>query len=169
MFIPTAVEPSTSMSAPKVKEEETSRVPVPWHGTGPSQRLEDGKFAIPVQDELEAPTDAANIAAVATLHKVNAHASEFTTSVVLSRCRITSAGRQRWLIRLEDSLRPDITVAARLTPANDAVFDYFIFPGIDYLTAELLSDRNPLAVDVYRFDDLSTFIQLAKRAQIEAA
>jgi DNA invertase Pin-like site-specific DNA recombinase len=94
---------------------------------------------------------------------------EFTTSVVLSRCRTTSAGRQRWLIRLEDLLRPDITVAARLTPPNDAVLDYFIFPGIDSLTEELLSDRNPLTVDVYRFDDLSTFIQLARRAQIEAA
>jgi hypothetical protein len=94
---------------------------------------------------------------------------EFTTSIVLSRCRLTGAGHHRWLIRLEDSLRPDITVAARLTPANDAVLDYFIFPGIDCLSAELLSDRNPLAVDVYRFDDLNTFIQLAKRAQIEAA
>jgi DNA invertase Pin-like site-specific DNA recombinase len=94
---------------------------------------------------------------------------EFTTSVVLSRCRLTGAGRQRWLIRLEDSLRPDITVAARLTPANDAVLDYFIFPRIDSLSAELLSDHNPLAVDVYRFDNLNTFIQLTKRTQIEAA
>lgn len=94
---------------------------------------------------------------------------EFTTSVVLSRCRVTGAGHQRWLIRLEDSLRPNITVAARLRPANDSVLDYFIFPGIDHLAEELLSDRNPLAVEVYRFDDLGTFIQLARRAQIEAA
>jgi DNA invertase Pin-like site-specific DNA recombinase len=94
---------------------------------------------------------------------------EFSTSVVLSRCRLTGMGCQRWLIRLEDSLRPDITVAARLTPANDSILDYFVFPGIDDLAVGLLSDRNPLAVEVYRFDNLSAFVQLARRVQIEAA
>jgi DNA invertase Pin-like site-specific DNA recombinase len=94
---------------------------------------------------------------------------EFTVSVVISRCRLTGADRQRWLIRLEDSLRPDITIAARLTSANDSILDYFIFPGIDNLAATLLSDQNSLAIEVYRFDDLSAFIQLAKRVQIEAA
>jgi DNA invertase Pin-like site-specific DNA recombinase len=94
---------------------------------------------------------------------------EFTTSVVLSRCRITGAGGHRWLIRFEDSLRPDITIAARLTPGNDSILDYFIFPGIEKLTAELLSDQNPLAVELYRFDDLNVFMNLARRVQIEAA
>jgi DNA invertase Pin-like site-specific DNA recombinase len=94
---------------------------------------------------------------------------EFTTSVVLSRCRLTGLGSQRWLIRLEDSLHPDITVAARLTPANDSILDYFIFPGIDSLAATLLSDQNPLAVEVYRFDHLDVLVDLAKRVKVEVA
>lgn len=94
---------------------------------------------------------------------------EFTASVILARCRSTPLGHHRWLLRLEDSLQPDVTVAARLTPANDSILDYYLFPRIDVLVSRLLSDQNALSVDVYRFDDLSFFIGMATRAQIEAA
>lgn len=39
---------------------------------------------------------------------------EFTAAVVLSRCRIAPSGTRRWLIRLDEGLTPDITVAVRL-------------------------------------------------------
>ena len=94
---------------------------------------------------------------------------EFTTSVILARCRPTPGAQHRWLLRLEDSLKPDITVAARLTPANDCILDYYIFPRIDVLFSRLLSEQNELSVDVYRFDDLNFFTGMASRAQIEAA
>ncbi len=94
---------------------------------------------------------------------------EFTTSVILARCRSTPGGRHRWLLRLEDSLKPDITIAARLTPANDCILDYYVFPRIDVLFSHLLSEQNELSVDVYRFDDLNFFTGMASRAQIEAA
>jgi hypothetical protein len=94
---------------------------------------------------------------------------EFTTSVILARCRPTQCAQHRWLLRLEDSLKPDITVAARLTPANDCILDYYIFPRIDVLFSRLLSEQNELSVDVYRFDDLNFFTGMASRAQIEAA
>jgi len=66
-------------------------------------------------------------------------------------------------------LQPDITVAARLTTANDHILDYYVFPRIDILASQLLSDHNSLAIDVYRFDNLSYFLELAMRTQIEAA
>ena len=43
---------------------------------------------------------------------------EFTASVVLARCRETAAGGYRWLIRMENSLDPDVTIAARLSHGN---------------------------------------------------
>ena len=39
---------------------------------------------------------------------------EFTASLVLARCRETAAGNYRWLIRLDNSIMPDLTIAARL-------------------------------------------------------
>ena len=62
---------------------------------------------------------------------------EFTASLVISRCRETLTGKHRWLIRLENTLDPDITIAARLTPTNEDILDYYIFPKIETLTAQL--------------------------------
>ena len=58
---------------------------------------------------------------------------------------------------------------AMVTPANDCILDYYIFPRIDVLFSRLLSEKNELSVDVYRFDDLNFFTGMASRAQIEAA
>jgi DNA invertase Pin-like site-specific DNA recombinase len=93
--------------------------------------------------------------------------NEFTTSLILARCQQTQSGEYRWLLRLDASLDPDITVAARLKPGNDDVLDYYILPRVDKLIAHRLSDHNALDVDVYRFDDLQFFIDLASRVQIE--
>jgi DNA invertase Pin-like site-specific DNA recombinase len=41
---------------------------------------------------------------------------EFTASLVLVRCRETPAGSHRWLVRLDNSLDPDVTVAAMTCP-----------------------------------------------------
>jgi hypothetical protein len=60
-------------------------------------------------------------------------------------------------------------VAARLTPANDSILDYYVFPRIEVLVSRLLSNQNSLSVDVYRFDDLRFFVGMATRTQIEAA
>lgn len=40
---------------------------------------------------------------------------EFRASIVLCRHQTTMRGSSRWVIRLDDSLRPDITVAVRMT------------------------------------------------------
>jgi hypothetical protein len=77
---------------------------------------------------------------------------EFTASLVLARCREVSAGNCRWLLRLETSLAPDITVVARLEPGNQAILDYYLLPSIDQLSERLrLAPQNGLLLDVYRF------------------
>ena len=95
---------------------------------------------------------------------------EFTVSIVLARCREIRAGTFRWLLRLDTSLAPDITLAARLQPDNQEILDYYLFPGIDSLAERLrLAPQNSFILDVYRFEDLSFFFDLARRHNLEEA
>lgn len=89
---------------------------------------------------------------------------EFTASLVLARCRETAAGALRWQIRLEGLLAPDITIAVRLKPGNDQILDYYLLPSLDRLSDKLLfTPDNPIVLDIYRFDDLSFFMDLSRR------
>jgi DNA invertase Pin-like site-specific DNA recombinase len=93
---------------------------------------------------------------------------EFTASVVISRCHETLAGKHRWFIRLENSLDPDITIAARLTPTNEDILDYYVFPKIETLTTHVrLAGENGIKLDSYRFDNLDFFLSMARRVRIE--
>ena len=95
---------------------------------------------------------------------------EFTTSLVLARCRETARGSFRWIMRLDASLAPDITIGARLAAGNEAIFDYYLFPSIDALAERIrLAPENSFVLDVYRFDDLSFFFSLCRRQTIEEA
>lgn len=96
--------------------------------------------------------------------------SEFTASVVIARCRVTTTGRLSWLVRLDTGLRPDLTIAVRLMADQETVLDYFLFPRIDLTVARLrLAEFNPMDLDAYRFDSLDFFFRMAGRIQMEAA
>jgi DNA invertase Pin-like site-specific DNA recombinase len=58
---------------------------------------------------------------------------EFTASLVLARCRETPAGNHRWLVRLDNSLDPDVTIAVRLKGGNQEILDYYLLPSMDAL------------------------------------
>lgn len=93
---------------------------------------------------------------------------EFTASLVISRCRETLTGQHRWVIRLENTLDPDITIAARLTPSNEDILDYYLFPKIETLTAQLrLTGENGIRLDTYRFESLDFFLTMVRRTTIE--
>jgi len=95
---------------------------------------------------------------------------EFSASLVIARCRQTSHGDSRWLIRLDNSLDPDITITARLKHGNKEILDYYLFPKIDTLTARLrLADDNGILLDVYRFENLDFFLRMTRRTSMERA
>jgi len=95
---------------------------------------------------------------------------EFTASLVLARCRVTVAGNHRWLVRLENSLDPDVTIAARLSPGNQEILDYYLLPQMDTLVRKLrLGSENGIVLDVHRFENLSFLISMARRVGIEEA
>jgi DNA invertase Pin-like site-specific DNA recombinase len=92
---------------------------------------------------------------------------ELVVSLVLSRCRRTPAGAPRWLVRFEESHRPDITLVARMDESNQAIKDYYLFPALDQVTLRLrLAECNHALLDTYRFDDLGFFYALAERISL---
>lgn len=92
---------------------------------------------------------------------------EFTVSLVLARCQSQDSGRNRWNIRFDTGLLPDITVAVRLDPSNKVPFDYFLLPRIDFgLPRISLADQNPAQFESYRFDTLEYLYGMAERARV---
>lgn len=53
---------------------------------------------------------------------------EFNASIVLSRCRPTSTGSKRWIIRFDTTLNPDLTIAIRLNDSASEILDYYLLP-----------------------------------------
>ncbi len=95
---------------------------------------------------------------------------EFTISINIARHHRTKSGGSRWKIRLETSLRPDLTVAIRMDQKNKSPFDYYILPLFDVRARSLsLSSSNGLELDAYRFDGLDRLFELARREPIRAA
>jgi len=94
---------------------------------------------------------------------------ELTASLVLARCLHTAqSGAARWMVRFEESLRPDVTIVARMDEANQGIKDYYLFPAIDRVAAKVrLAEDNQVALDCYRFDDLEFFFDMAERISIE--
>lgn len=92
---------------------------------------------------------------------------EFTSSIVIARCRETMAGSLRWHVRFETSLRPDLTVAVRMDPENRRRLDYYLLPRIDMARDTVrLAEYNGLWLDAYRFDTLEHFLEMASRAKL---
>ena len=93
---------------------------------------------------------------------------EYTASLILARCRETHAGNHRWHLRFDESLSPDIVLAARLQPGNEEILDYYLLPRLDVLTERLsLRPDNGLIMDVYRFNNLNFFMEMAQRVRME--
>jgi hypothetical protein len=96
--------------------------------------------------------------------------SEFRVSIVLCRHTETATGCSRWLIRLDESQNPDLTVAIRMDALNSGVFDYYLLPSIDMEASVLrTAEQNGITLDAYRFETLNDFFELTKRVPIPEA
>ena len=95
---------------------------------------------------------------------------ELTVSLVLSRCLRTEAGSSRWMLRFEEGLKPDLTIAVRMDETNEGIKDYYLLPAIDLTEAKMrLGENNHAMLDAYRFDDLEFFFEMAERISVEDA
>ncbi len=94
----------------------------------------------------------------------------FTASLLLARGHGTPSHAYRWLFRFDTSLLPDITIAARLSPGNKEILDYYLFPRVDILWQKLrLGPENGVVLDLYRFENLKFFESLARTISVEEA
>jgi len=93
--------------------------------------------------------------------------NEFTLSLIVARCNITRSGNQRWLLRFDTSLRPDVTAAIRLEPDNRSLRDCYLFPAPDVLASRLrLGCDNGVLIDLFRFQDLRFVVGMSERTPI---
>jgi len=92
---------------------------------------------------------------------------EFEVSLVLARCHKHESGRNRWKIRFDTGLVPDITVAVRLNDTNETPLDYYLLPRLDFGQQRLqLADHNPVEFESYRFDTLDYLYGMAERSRL---
>ena len=103
--------------------------------------------------------------ALSGLLRVN---EEFKVSLALSPCRPTVAGSNRWIVRFDNALRPDITIAVRMEFDAKSIRDYYILPSIDVSSDMVrLGDHNDFGFEAYRYDDLSMLCHLARRVPLK--
>lgn len=95
---------------------------------------------------------------------------EIRASIVIARCKLTRGGNRRWKIRLDESLRPDITICVRMDEDNMSAHDYYILPRMTLAEGVLrLADHNGLSLDAFRYESLEGFFALAERAPFRRA
>ena len=91
-------------------------------------------------------------------------------SIVISRCFTTPAGTRRWKIRFDNGLRPDITVAVRMDTSNEAIYDYYILPALEFSYEQLkLSEDNVGFLDSFRTDTLDYLLDLSINIPLDKA
>ncbi|WP_409018048.1 recombinase family protein [Caballeronia sp. LZ035] len=96
--------------------------------------------------------------------------AEFKASLVLCRCRATPGGGLRWIVRLDNALRPDLTVAVRMEPDAQAIRDYYLLPAWGMGEAMLrIGEQNERGLDAFRFDDLEMLAFMGRRAPLRGA
>ncbi len=94
----------------------------------------------------------------------------FTVSIALSRCQPTKAGTRRWLIRFDEGLVPDLTIAVRMDFDNAQALDYYLLPAIDRGPSVLcVREENGVYIDAYRFDSLNFFYGMAEQVTVGVA
>jgi hypothetical protein len=93
---------------------------------------------------------------------------ELAVSIVIARHRATGAGFSRWLIRFDDGLKPDITIAVRMLPGNADIKDFYLLPAMDMTENNIrFAEHNGVWLDAYRFDTLDFFYGMARRCRVE--
>lgn len=86
----------------------------------------------------------------------------YTASLVLLRCRQHGGGPLTWLVRINSTPPPDVTIVVRMDATNERPADYFLFPrfGFDWRRL-VLKKSNACHIDTFRFDTLEYFMGMA--------
>jgi hypothetical protein len=74
------------------------------------------------------------------------------------------------VVRFDEGLAPDLTIAVRMNVANEAALDYYLLSSLDIPAATVrIKEDNGVYLDAYRFEDLDFFFGMAEMVRVEAA
>jgi hypothetical protein len=73
----------------------------------------------------------------------------------------------RWYFRFDSQMAFDITIAARMSPHNDAVLDYFLVPRFEQVKTQSYSGSGMSVLNIYRFEDLSVLKAMVRRTDFK--
>jgi hypothetical protein len=91
-------------------------------------------------------------------------------SIVISRCITTQSGINRWKIRFDTGLHPDVTIAVRMDKYNKSIHDYYILPALEFSHAHIkLSEKNSGFMDSFRADSLDYFLSFGVNIPLDKA
>lgn len=95
---------------------------------------------------------------------------ELVVCLVLARCQILPSGLQRWRVCFDPvKYSPDITLAIRLDPINQAELDYYLLPRLNFGLNRLhFTTENLAELECFRFETLEFFYGLSRRADIRS-
>ena len=123
-----------------------------------------------IEDTIDTIQSLGSFACYESDHGILRIHNELAISIVICRCLQTPAGSYRWNIRLDRSLNPDLTIAIRMKPDNQSPLDFYLLPFHEIERPKIrLSENNGLALDIFRYENLETFFQLAKREHLRRA
>jgi hypothetical protein len=72
------------------------------------------------------------------------------------------------VIRLDEGLKPDITIAVRMDETNTGIRDYYLLPALDMTWGKLrMAEENGIYLDAYQFEALDYFYTMAARCRLE--
>lgn len=93
---------------------------------------------------------------------------EFTAALILSRCQQTKTGNNRWIIRLDTGLSPDISIIVRMCLSGEEIIDYYLLPSSYLETPKLrLIEYQTNMLDAFRYNSLDYFYILTKRLKLK--
>lgn len=92
---------------------------------------------------------------------------ETIISVIITKCKHMKSGKLRWKVRFDNSLKADITIVIRMDSQNESPRDFYIIPKIDNEFSKMvMSEKNNLRLELYRFDNLDKFLQIINRIDL---
>lgn len=92
---------------------------------------------------------------------------ELRVSLVISRCALMPNNSQRWNVRLDSGLQPDLTIVIRMDHSNTQPLDYYLLPALDVEQPQIrLKEQNGLALDAFRFEDMEPFFYMTERVKV---
>lgn len=92
---------------------------------------------------------------------------EILISVIITKCTRIKSGKLRWKVRFDNPQKADITIVIRMDSQNASPLDFYIIPKIDSnFSKVIMSEKNNIRLELYRFDNLEEFLQIINRIKV---